>query len=148
MELANIEKLLEKYFEATTTVQEEQVLQQYFTQDNVAPHLQEYQPMFQLFTNLQEEKYTRNVPLQPRKNYLKWISVAAVFVLMSGIAIKSLTTVKPTDQITEAEAQEAFMQFKQSMTLVSESFNNGANHINHLNQFTETTNKIFRIENN
>lgn len=143
MELTNIEKLLDKYFEATTTVQEEQTLQLYFSQENVAPHLQEYQPMFQHFANVRGEQSTRNVPLQPRKNYLKWISVAAVFVLMSGITIMQLKN------ITEKrEAELAFAQFKETMTMVSENFNNGASRINHLNQFTETTNKIFRTENN
>ncbi|WP_298420227.1 hypothetical protein [uncultured Kordia sp.] len=143
MELANIEKLLEKYFEATTTVQEEQELQLYFSQDNVAPHLQEYQPMFQHFANLLEEQYTRNVPLQPRKNYLKWISVAAVFIFMSTIGITYYV-----DAQERAKAEIAYAQFKESMTLVSESFNTGASHINHLNQFTETTNKFIITENN
>jgi hypothetical protein len=140
MELINIENLLEKYFEATTTVQEEQELQHYFTQDNVAPHLQEYQPMFQHFANLQGEKYTKNVPLQPRKNYLKWISVAAVFLLTTGLFINEWNQ--------QRQAEQAFADFRTTMTLVSESFNNGASHINHLNQFTETTNKIFITENN
>ncbi len=143
MELANIEKLLDKYFEATTTVQEEQELQLYFTQSNVAPHLQEYQPMFQHFANLKGEQYTRNVPLKPRKNYLKWISVAAVFIFMSTIGITSYV-----DALEREKAKLAYAQFKESMTLVSESFNTGASHINHLNQFTETTNKIFITENN
>ncbi|KAB8153162.1 hypothetical protein EZY14_012350 [Kordia sp. TARA_039_SRF] len=141
MELANIENLLEKYFEATTTVQEEQELQAYFSQDNVAPHLQEYQPMFQLFTNLKAEKSTRNVPLQPRrKNYLKWISVAAVFVLTTGLFINEWNK--------QRQAEEAFEDFKTTMSLVSQSFNSGASHINYLTQFEETTNKIFKIENN
>lgn len=140
MELINIENLLEKYFEATTTVQEEQELQQYFTQDNVAPHLQEYQPMFQHFANLQGEKYTKNVPLQPRKNYLKWISVAAVFLLATGLFFNEWNQ--------QRQAEQAFADFKTTMTLVSENFNNGASHINHLNQFTETTNKIFITQNN
>lgn len=143
MELANIEKLLDKYFEATTTVQEEQELQLYFTQSNVAPHLQEYQPMFQHFANLKGEQYTRNVPLKPRKNYLKWISVAAVFIFMSTIGYTQYV-----DALQREEAKLAYAQFKESMTLVSESFNTGASHINHLNQFTETTNKIFITENN
>lgn len=141
MELANIENLLEKYFEATTTVQEEQELQAYFSQNNVAPHLQEYQPMFQLFTNLKAEKSTRNVPLQPRrKNYLKWISVAAVFVLTTGLFINEWNK--------QRQAEEAFEDFKSTMSLVSQSFNSGASHINYLKQFEETTNKIFKIENN
>ncbi|PTX62897.1 hypothetical protein C8N46_102298 [Kordia periserrulae] len=140
MELANIENLLEKYFEATTTVQEEQELQAYFSQDNVAPHLQEYQPMFQCFTNLKAETSTRNVPLQPRKNYLKWISVAAVFVLTTSLFINEWNK--------QRQAEEAFEYFKTTMALVSQSFNSGASHINYLTQFEETTNKIFKTENN
>ncbi|WP_046758761.1 hypothetical protein [Kordia jejudonensis] len=144
MELANIEKLLDKYFEATTTVQEEQELQLYFSQPNVAPHLQEYQPMFQHFANLQGEQYTKNVPLQPRKNYLKWISVAAVFVFMSAIGITY-----HQDAQDRAAAELAYLQFKESMTLVSQSFNTGASRINHLTEFSDTTtNKIFITENN
>ena len=143
MELANIEKLLDKYFEATTTVQEEQELQLYFSQDNVAPHLQEYQSMFQHFANLKGEQYTKNVPLQPRKNYLKWISVAAVLIFMSAIGITQYK-----DYTEREEARIAYAQFKETMTLVSENFNTGASSINHLNQFTETTNKIFITQNN
>lgn len=140
MELVNIENLLEKYFEATTTVQEEQELQAYFSQDNVAPHLQEYQPMFQHFTNLKSEQFTRNVPLKPRKNYLKWISVAAVFLLTTGLFFNEWEK--------QRKAEEAFADFKMTMSLVSESFNTGASHINHLAQFEETTNKFFITENN
>lgn len=140
MELVNIENLLEKYFEATTTVQEEQELQAYFSQDNVAPHLQEYQPMFQHFTNLKSEQFTRNVPLKPRKNYLKWISVAAVFLLTTGLFFNEWDK--------QRKAEEAFADFKMTMSLVSESFNTGASHINHLAQFEETTNKFFITENN
>lgn len=140
MELINIEELLEKYFEATTTVQEEQELKMYFSQDNVAPHLQEYTPMFQYFTDLKAEKSTRNVPLQPRKNYLKWISVAAVFVLTTGLFVNEWNK--------QRQVEEAFNDFKTAMSLVSENFNTGASHINYLSQFEETTNKIFITRNN
>ena len=46
MELANIEKLLEKYLNAETTIAEEKMLKNYFLNDNVAPHLIEYQALF------------------------------------------------------------------------------------------------------
>ena len=48
MELSRIETLLVKYFEADTSTAEEQELQHYFSQENVAPHLEEYRSMFAL----------------------------------------------------------------------------------------------------
>jgi hypothetical protein len=49
MELANIEKLVEKYLNAETSLKEEQTLKHYFTNGNVAPHLQEYSYLFNYF---------------------------------------------------------------------------------------------------
>ena len=71
MELGNIEKILEKYFEATATVDEERTLRAYFSQEEVAPHLEQYKPMFNYFSMAKEEKYTKQVPLKPRVNYYK-----------------------------------------------------------------------------
>merc|ERR1711939_773260 len=76
---------LEKYFEATATVGEERTLREYFSQDEVAPHLEQYKPMFNYFSMAKEEKYTKQVPLKPRVNYYKWLSVAAAVVLTFGI---------------------------------------------------------------
>lgn len=42
----NIEGLLEKYFEGTTTCAEEQALRQFFTGKDVPKHLESYRPLF------------------------------------------------------------------------------------------------------
>ena len=63
MELDRIEKLMEKYFEATTTVAEEEKLKEYFTKEGVAPHLEQYKPMFAFFSEARTEQFNRQVPL-------------------------------------------------------------------------------------
>ena len=90
MELANIEKLVEKYENAETSLQEETTLRNYFTGGNVAPHLQEYEYMFNYFTVSKDETYTKTIELEPKiskKRNLKWLSVAASVVLLFSIFI-------------------------------------------------------------
>ena len=68
MELANIEKLVEKYLNAETTLQEETTLKNYFTEGSVAPHLQEYAYMFNYFATVKDETYTKTIKLEPKKS--------------------------------------------------------------------------------
>ena len=46
MELANIESLLDSYFEGETSLDQENILRDYFSSANVAPHLMAYQDLF------------------------------------------------------------------------------------------------------
>ncbi len=46
MELNKIAKLLEHYFEGATSSAEENELRNYFSSTNVAPHLEQYKPLF------------------------------------------------------------------------------------------------------
>lgn len=46
MDFKYIEQLLERYFAAETTVQEERLLRDFFSQDEVPAHLRKWQPLF------------------------------------------------------------------------------------------------------
>ena len=90
MELANIEKLVEKYLNAETTLQEETTLKNYFTEGSVAPHLQEYAYMFTYFATIKDETYTKTIQLEPKKSKkrnFKWLSVAASVMLLFSVFI-------------------------------------------------------------
>lgn len=137
MELDRIEKLLEKYFEAETTEAEEQVLRDYFTGGSVAEHLKEYSVMFSYFSKAKEERFTKQVPLKPRVNYYKWISVAALAVLVFGIYFGK----QNQDQ---KEAEYAYQQTKKALGLLAQNLDRGTQKVAYLNEFQETKQKIYK----
>ena len=120
MELANIEKLVDKYLDAETTLQEEQILQKYFTSNNVAPHLQEYSMMFNYFKQSKGETYTKTIQLKPektKKNW-KWLSVAASVALLFSVFIGN-------EQYKEYQQRKQFAQIKEALQMVSINLNKG-----------------------
>ncbi|WP_431161594.1 hypothetical protein [Flagellimonas beolgyonensis] len=136
MELGNIEKILEKYFEASTTVAEERTLREYFAQDSVAPHLERYRPMFNYFSIAKEEKYTKQVPLKPRVNYYKWLSVAAAVVLTFGLYFGK-------EYQERKQAEYAYQETKKAFELLAENFGRGTEKVAYLKEFDQAKEKIY-----
>jgi len=141
MELANIEQLLEKYFEAKTTIAEEKVLQEYFSQAEVAPHLEDYRSLFQYFSIAKEEQFTKHVPLKTKRNFYKWISVAAVAVLVLGVYFGNQPL--DIDSQERAEAEVAYQETKKALAMISQNLNKGKEKMLYLNEFEKTKNKVF-----
>jgi len=146
MELDKIEKLVEKYFEATTTVEEEEALKRYFSQEKVAAHLGYYAPMFSYFSKAKEERFTKQVPLaqkgdSSRKNLYRWLSVAAAAVLMLGIYFgKSYQDEK---QLQRRQAEYAYNETKKALDMLAENFGRGTEKVAYLNEFVEAKQKIY-----
>lgn len=137
MELANIEKLLEKYLNAETSVSEEKELKNYFSSGNVAPHLQEYEALFGYFNQGKNERFTKTIQLKSRKLNWKWLSVAASVVLLVSV----YTGYK---QNQRREAEKIINETQIALGMLSENLNKGTVAITHLQQFEETKNKIFK----
>ena len=162
MVLNSIEKLLEKYDNGETTLKEEKQLQAYFNQDEIAPHLESYRVMFQYFNKTKQEHFTKDVPLKSKTYSLyKWISVAAVAVLMLTV----FTQFDNKKSLNDLNSEEllAYNQTMEALNLVSSKFNKGATSLNALNiagtqfekgaeqvgyisEFSTVTNKIFKNE--
>ncbi|MDB9782647.1 hypothetical protein OAB88_06040 [Winogradskyella sp.] len=163
MVLNNIEELLEKYDNAETSLQEEVQLGAYFKSDNVAAHLEHYKPMFQYFSQSQKEQYTKDVPLNTKKTtrLYQWISVAAVTVLMLGIAIPNWSSSPKTLAAYTPEEQQMYLETKQALAMLSNTFNDGASSYSnlglvsknfndglekasHITEFSEITNNLLK----
>ncbi len=156
MELANIDKLVEKYLNAETTLQEEQVLQEYFTSPNVAAHLQEYSIMFSYFKQSKDETYTKTIQLKPEKpkKNLKWLSIAASVVLLFSAFLgnqkyQEHQQRKQFAQITEALQMVSFNLNKgnEALYAVSNNLNKRNDALEHLNTLPNTFSKASEILN-
>ncbi|NNK59362.1 MAG: hypothetical protein HKP00_01970 [Flavobacteriaceae bacterium] len=164
MVLDEIKILLEKYDNGKTTLLEEQQLKDYFSQETVAPELEVYQPLFAYFSQSQKEQFTKDVPLKPEKTFTmyKWISVAAIAVLMFGITIFNPfeRAERTYAQLTEQEKMDydnAMLAFNllssnfkkgtdnmSAMTKVSEKLNEGQRKLALLSEFDNATDRVFK----
>jgi len=136
MELDKIEKLLESYFEGNTTVAEEKSLKAYFGSHEVAPHLEQYKPMFGYFSAARNERFTGQVPLKTRKIRSRWIAVAAVAVIVFGLYLGK-------NYQERQQAQFAYNQTKEALRLLAENLDRGTEKVAYLNEFETTKQKIF-----
>ena len=137
MELANIEKLLEKYLNAETTIAEEKELKNYFSKGNVAPHLEEYETLFGYFSTSKNERFTKTIQLKSRKLNWKWLSVAASIVLLV-----SVYTGYQKNQ--ERKAEKVMADTQMALGMLSANLNKGTAAVAHLQQFETTKDKVFK----
>ncbi|PHS51761.1 MAG: hypothetical protein COB01_09300 [Lutibacter sp.] len=137
MELANIEKLLEKYLNAETSIAEEKELKNYFSSNTVAPHLQEYQAIFGYFSTSKNEKFTKTIQLNSQKPNWKWLSVAASIVLLV-----SVYTGYQNNQ--QRKAEKVYNETKIAFNMLAVNLNKGSVAIAQLQYFENTKNKIFK----
>ncbi len=143
MELANIEKLIEKYENAETSLQDEQALKKYFQQHNIPEHLQEYKAMFSYFEESKTERFTKTIPLKPRRQHWKWLTVAASIVLL--ISVYYTNNSSDFTEKERKEAEIALQETQKAFQLISKNLNKGENiAIAGLHEFSKTQQKIFK----
>ena len=147
MELKLVEQLLEKYFQGETTIAEEKQLKAYFSSNDVAPHLVKYQSLFGYFETQKEAQFEQKLPLQPRKqNTVKWIGIAASFVVLFGLATFYFYPSEPKheDLGTYDNPEEAFAATHKALLMVSEQVNIGMESVVYLEEYEKTKKTIFK----
>ena len=138
MELSSIERLLEKYLNAETTIAEENILKKYFTSTHVAPHLEEYQSLFSYFTISKKEELTKPIQLKSQKMNWKWLSIAASVVLLISVYTGY------DDYQEQKEAEKVYAQTVGHLQFLAQNLNKGNVAIAQLQHFEDTKNKIFK----
>ena len=163
MESTNIEQLLEKYWNGDTSVEEEQQLQRFFSEEEVPEHLEGVATLFQSFGADRQfkqldddfdEALIRNIEksdkLSPFKN---WLSIAAtvLLLLVSALWVKDILpeqTEQPVAETTTIEEDTyedprlAYEQTKEALLLISSMMNKGTQQVEKLEKFHEAQESV------
>ena len=81
--MKDIDKILEKYFEGKTSLEEENLLRNYFHQRDIAERHKAYAPMFNFFSEERQEVATGK--RERRTSLYTWMAIAASIVLLIGV---------------------------------------------------------------
>jgi hypothetical protein len=155
MNISEIEGLLEKFYDGTTSLPEEKILRDFFQAPHVPEHLMVHKPMFAFFVREQsgelpdqdfdskltslladEEKQTPVVALPSSRNRMVFlVGIAASFALLIGLFFTFQQDVfrKSENQMSRADAEVAFTDASDALLLVSGNLNNGLKHMERLN---------------
>jgi hypothetical protein len=147
MNTSGIEALLDKYYEGTTTLVEEETLRDFFTRRDVPAHLMQHQPIFTYFVDMQKIEYNDQafektllgelsgkppqsvvVEMHPNRGRLRFIStLAASILLLIGLFFTFQHDIfkRTLTQSTKAEHEMAFADASEVLMLVSGNLNNG-----------------------
>ena len=143
MDYNNIRKLLDKYWEGESTVQEETQLREFFTSADVPEDLKTFQPLFQFF-QLEQDKnlngaFDQRLIQKLKSSEKRTVKVRTIPYYLMRIAAVGLLLVSiyfVNDQWNQNAAEpmaseemtpeEVYAQTKQALLLVSAKLNKGA----------------------
>ncbi|MFS4418323.1 hypothetical protein [Maribacter sp. 2307ULW6-5] len=140
MELDRIEKLLEKYFEAETSLAEEERLREFFTAQDVPEHLQQHTALFAHLAQSKEERSVRPQALPKNKGHYGWAAAVAAVVLATGLYFNGAQEREAHLEATYTAAEIA--SAKEAFALLAINFNKGTEQLHHLREFEESTQKF------
>jgi hypothetical protein len=147
MEFNKMEALLEKYFEGETSIAEENELKNYFSSLNVAPHLEQYKPLFGYFAEAKKENFEKEIPLIPKKQKTAWLSIAASIVVLLGVGTYTYfdgNEVKQNKELgTYDDPKEALEATQKALAMLSNNVNTGVEGMQYIQVYQITKNKVF-----
>lgn len=162
MNFKEIEDLLEKFYEGTSTPSEERKLREFFSGSEIPPHLSSHADLFRYYEEAAREELpdpefedkflasidkTRTIPLiSTRKRVMYITGIAATLILLAGLVFTFRNDVflRPTKITTEQEL--AYRQVKKALSMVSANLNAGLVHVRKLDNFQEGLNKASNLQ--
>lgn len=139
-----MEMLLDKYFEAATTLQEEEQLRNYFAAENISPALQPYASMFAYYEREKTDTFTFAFPeTAPKRSNRQWLSVAASAVILLSVGTFAYFNQKSGDLGTFQSPEQAYAETEKALELLSHQLNRGLESVEYVSEYENSKNLIF-----
>ncbi len=163
MDINQVKLLLTKYFDGETTLEEEKMLQGYFSDETVPDELITYRQQFMLLTSSARTEHDTGqldlrisemidhldaaVPKQGRSKSMYQYLAAASIVLMlgvSGILIYQARSSAVTD--TYADPKIAYQEAQRALMYVSQKMNKGIDPLSNVSKINAGTEQLKALE--
>lgn len=165
MNIQEIERLLAKFYEGTTTLEEENTLRAFFSGSTIPEHLHLDALQFQAMraasleelpnANFEEAFFAKVEPVQPpvipiyRNRILFVTSIAASLLILVVFALNLVKEKKvhKTQEVAFTSQETSFLATCEVLSRVSDGFNKGLTEMQHLQQFDKAMHKVQPIAN-
>lgn len=161
MEYAEIKKLLKKYLEGETSLEEEALLREQFNQTDLPGDDPELKEMFRYFVDARQETAPQfnitdelNTLIQnaQEKQTLRrlnplyaWIGSAAAVLLISLGIFQYLNKPEPKVKDTFKDPRLAYLETKRALLLISNTMNRNTANLKYLAKVDESFNQVNKI---
>lgn len=154
-----IQKLLDRYFEGETSLEEEAALKEYFRGEQIDPEFKPFQALFQYFESERQPALSKDfeqrvlAKIQSQKRLrIGWVyRIAAAAAIIAGIVFFFPRHEEPTgpiainwEQYEPETEEEAMAQATAALQLLAEKLNGGARTATDELQKIEKSSAIFK----
>lgn len=157
MDSKRIDDLLQKYWNAETSLEEEQELRAYFAQGSIPENLNETASLFRYFETqkqlgVTDVSFDGNLKKKLKEGKVISISVMQLARIAAGVLVvvaagyfirQEVRKAYPTEQEdTYSDPKVAFEETKKALMMISKSFNKAQKEASKINVFNEATEAI------
>jgi hypothetical protein len=160
MDLKQVEKSLEKYWEGTSSLEEEMQLRDFFTYGELPAHLEMYKEMFSMeeiplnpslgkdFDKKILSKISEKEEPSTRWNIFRIAAIGLILLITAITIFKKDNQVKMAEETesiqedTYSDPEEALEETKRAFMLIAEAMNKGEEPLQNLSQLDKANQKI------
>lgn len=165
MNIKEIEKSLEKYYEGNSSLSEEKILREFFSREDVPDYLKIHQPLFQWATKEQyqevnapefdqqlthrllKESDNREILIARHPHRFHYFAgIAASILLLIGLFFTYRQDIFNRREVKDnVETELAYAEAREALIFLSANFNVGIKQVEHLQKLEKTMNDLHKF---